>query len=165
MRIIDIIKILGTQTLPFRGHRYELAYTLDNEVLDRGNCLATGGLDTHVSKTNINILIQIMKEERISQRVSKVKYYSVQVDRTQDNSPIDQFNIVTRHVLKGFICERLRSVVTSNNGTEHGLLTDLLTETLHHLRIDRVYLTEQMALRELPWPVSFAMVYRVQLLM
>jgi hypothetical protein len=37
MRIIDIIKMLGKQALPFRGRTNELAYTLDNEVLNHGN--------------------------------------------------------------------------------------------------------------------------------
>jgi hypothetical protein len=37
MRIIDIIKMLGKQALPFRGHRNESAYTVDNEVLNHGN--------------------------------------------------------------------------------------------------------------------------------
>ena len=37
LRIIDIINM---HALPFRGHRNESAYTLDNEVVNRGNFLA-----------------------------------------------------------------------------------------------------------------------------
>ena len=56
------------------------------------------------------MLIQIMKnmiQERISHEVSQAKYYSIQVDSTQDNSSINQFSIIIRYVLKGVICERL----------------------------------------------------------
>jgi hypothetical protein len=38
-------------------------------------------------------------------------------------------------VLKGVICERLHSVVPSNDGAGQGLF-DLLTETFQHLKID-----------------------------
>jgi hypothetical protein len=76
-----------------------------------------------------------MIQERISHEVSQAKYYSIQVDSTQDNSSINQFGIIIRHVLKGVICERLHSVVPSNDGAGHGL-SDLLTETLQHLKID-----------------------------
>uniref|UniRef100_A0A0L8H5M6 Uncharacterized protein n=1 Tax=Octopus bimaculoides TaxID=37653 RepID=A0A0L8H5M6_OCTBM len=145
MRIIDIIKMLSKQALPFRGHRNELAYTLDNEVLDHGNFLATmkfmakydpimaahvsavqnksgqrlkqqgkarskghDGHVTYLSKTIINLLIQIMKNmvlERIGHEVSQAIYYSIQVDSTQDNSSINQFSIIIWHVLKGVIYE------------------------------------------------------------
>jgi len=41
MRITEILKILSKQTLPFRGHRNKAVYTLDNEMLNHGNILAT----------------------------------------------------------------------------------------------------------------------------
>jgi hypothetical protein len=41
IRIIDTIKMLGKQAVPFRGHRHESAYTLGKEVLNHGSYLAT----------------------------------------------------------------------------------------------------------------------------
>ncbi|GBN25239.1 hypothetical protein AVEN_43454-1, partial [Araneus ventricosus] len=178
MRIIDIIKMLSKQALPFREHRNESAYTLDNDTLNHGNFLATvqlmakydpimaahvssvqykseqrikrlekqgkteskgrGGLVTYLSKTTINTLIQIMKnmiQEIISYEVCNAKYYSIQVDSTQDNTSIDQFSIIIRYVFKGIICERLLSVVPSNDGTGQGFF-NLLSQTLEHHKID-----------------------------
>ncbi|GBM76879.1 hypothetical protein AVEN_153113-1 [Araneus ventricosus] len=170
--------MLCKQALPLRGHRNESAYTLDNDILNHGNFLATvqlmakydpimaahissvqyksqqrlkrlakqgkterkgrGGLVTYLSKTTINTLIQIMKniiQEIISYEVSNAKYYSIQVDSTQDNTSIDQFSIIIRYVFKGIICERLLSVVPSNDGTRQGVF-NLLSQTLEHHKID-----------------------------
>ena len=41
MRLIDIIKMLSKQALPFRGHINESAYSLYNEVLNYGKYLST----------------------------------------------------------------------------------------------------------------------------
>ena len=69
-------------------------------------------------ETTINTLIQIMKnmiQEKINREVYQAKYYSIQVDSTQDNTSIDQFGIIIRYVLKSIICKRLLSVVQSND--------------------------------------------------
>ena len=69
-------------------------------------------------ETTINTLIQIMKnmiQEQINREVYQAKYYSIQVDSTQDNTSIDQFGIIIRYVLKSIICKRLLSVVQSND--------------------------------------------------
>ena len=56
-----------------------------------------------------------MIQEKINREVYQAKYYSIQVDSTQDNTSIDQFGIIIRHVLKSIICKRLLSVVQSND--------------------------------------------------
>lgn len=69
-------------------------------------------------ETTINTLIQIMKnmiQEKINREVYQAKYYSIQVDSTQDNTSIDQFGIIIRYILKSIICKRLLSVVQSND--------------------------------------------------
>ena len=38
-RILEVIKFLGKQALPFRGHRYESVYTLGDRSVDHGNFL------------------------------------------------------------------------------------------------------------------------------
>ncbi|XP_077290366.1 zinc finger MYM-type protein 1-like [Arctopsyche grandis] len=97
-----------------------------------------GGLITYLSKTTVNRLIHIMKtmiQERISHEVFEAKYYSIQVDSTQDNTIIDQFSIIIRYVHKSIVYERLLSIVPCNDGTGQGLF-NLLTEKLQHLNID-----------------------------
>ena len=56
-----------------------------------------------------------MIQEKINREVYQAKYYSIQVDSTQDNTSIDQFGIIIRYVLKSIICKRLLSVVQSND--------------------------------------------------
>ncbi|XP_077295474.1 zinc finger MYM-type protein 1-like [Arctopsyche grandis] len=97
-----------------------------------------GGLITYLSKTTVNRLIHIMKtmiQERINHEVFEAKYYSIQVDSTQDNTIIDQFSIIIRYVHKSIVYERLLSIVPCNDGTGQGLF-NLLTEKLQHLNID-----------------------------
>ncbi|XP_077294934.1 zinc finger MYM-type protein 1-like [Arctopsyche grandis] len=97
-----------------------------------------GGLITYLSKTTVNRLIHIMKtmiQERINHEVFEAKYYSIQVDSTQDNTIIDQFSIIIRYVHKSIVYERLLSIVPCNDGTGQRLF-NLLTEKLQHLNID-----------------------------
>ena len=56
-----------------------------------------------------------MIQEKINREVYQAKYYSIQVDSTQDNTSIDQFGIIIRYILKSIICKRLLSVVQSND--------------------------------------------------
>ena len=56
-----------------------------------------------------------MIQEKINREVYQAKYYSIQVNSTQDNTSIDQFGIIIRYVLKSIICKRLLSVVQSND--------------------------------------------------
>ncbi|GBO02260.1 hypothetical protein AVEN_42318-1 [Araneus ventricosus] len=76
-----------------------------------------------------------MIQEIISYEVCNAKYYSIQVDSTQDNTSIDQISILIRYVFKGIIRERLLSVVPSNDSTGQGLF-NLLSQTLEHHKID-----------------------------
>ncbi|XP_047129351.1 uncharacterized protein LOC124809338 [Hydra vulgaris] len=112
-----IKKYNDEQTLPFRGHRNEGAYSLDNDEENHGNFLAL---------------------EQITMEVSKAKVYSVQVDSTQDISAIGQFSIVVRYVLDATVHERLLSIVPSNDGTGQGLF-DLLNLTLQRLGFNLKY--------------------------
>ena len=38
-RILDVIKYLGTQALPYRSHRGESIYTLEDRTINHGNFL------------------------------------------------------------------------------------------------------------------------------
>ena len=46
-----------------------------------------------------------MIQERIGHEVSQAKYYSTQVDSTEEDSSIDQLSIIIPNVLKYVICE------------------------------------------------------------
>ena len=60
-------------------------------------------IEPRVIRVDVGHLIKIIRnmlQERISQEVFQAKYYSIQVDSTQDISSIDQFCIIIRYVLK-----------------------------------------------------------------
>lgn len=91
-----------------------------------------------VQLPSLNKLTEVRKniiQERISNEVCQAKYYSIQVDSTQDISSIDQFSIVVRYVHNEHIYERLLSVLPSNDNTGQGLF-NLVTDILHHHKID-----------------------------
>ena len=71
MRIIDIIKMLGKQGLSFRGHRNESASSLDNEVLNHGNVLATVQL---ISKYDPIMATHVSEvQNKSSERIKKLE--------------------------------------------------------------------------------------------
>ncbi|GBM51372.1 hypothetical protein AVEN_270047-1 [Araneus ventricosus] len=145
MRIIDIIKMLSKQALPFRGHRNESAYTLDNDTLNHGSFVATVQLmakydpimAAHVSSVQYKSEQRLKRLEKQGKTESKGRggLVTYLMDSTQDNTSIDQFSILIRYVFKGIICERLLSVVPSNDSTGQGLF-NLLSQTLEHHKID-----------------------------
>ena len=83
-----------------------------------------GSLVTFFSKTTINVLIKIMKDmiqEQIAAEIKRAKYFSIQVDSTQDITSVDNFSIVIRYVLEGKVYERILAVVPSTDGSGQGL--------------------------------------------
>ncbi|GBN70425.1 hypothetical protein AVEN_227428-1 [Araneus ventricosus] len=123
MRIIDIIKMLSKQALPFRGHRNESAYTLDNDILNHGNFLAT---------------VQLMAkyDPIMAVHVSSVQYKSEQrLKRLEQQGKTESKGRGGLVTYLSIICERLLSVVPSNDGTGQGLF-NLLSQTLEHHKID-----------------------------
>ncbi|XP_004207885.1 uncharacterized protein LOC101235251 [Hydra vulgaris] len=70
-RVIDIIKHLCKQTLPFRGHRNEGAYSLDNDEENHGNFLALVQLLAKYDPLLASHLS--MCQEKSTKRIEKLK--------------------------------------------------------------------------------------------
>ena len=87
-------------------------------------------LVTFISKTTVNIIVNIMKamlQKSISAVVKLAKIYSIQVDASQDVSSLDQLSLVIRYVNNAPVLERLLAMIPSKEG--QGLF-NLVNETL-----------------------------------
>ncbi|XP_025196206.1 zinc finger MYM-type protein 1-like [Melanaphis sacchari] len=157
LQIIEVIKLIGKQGLPFRGNKSEAAYKLDDSSINHGNFLeiilllskSDNILKSHIEKSiklskehhdraqNINMKLlktttKIGRGNLVTFLIKKAKIFSVMMDTTMDLSSYDQCSIVLRYVPHNEVYERLIGLkhVTSTSGNS---LFETLKDTLAEL--------------------------------
>ncbi|KAF0707152.1 protein FAM200A-like [Aphis craccivora] len=99
-------------SLSYRGHRNESTLSLLDPVVDHLKCARVksashksitvkgrGSLVTFISKTTINVIIDIINmlmKKSIFMEVQAAGMFSIQIDTTQDISVQDQCSIIIR---------------------------------------------------------------------
>jgi len=95
-------------------------------------------LETFLSKTMVNNIIQIISKlikNKISQEISETKFFSLQIDTTQDINVHDQCSVVIRYVIENKINERLISLIDCKS-TQGKCLSNYVCEDLKNLKIN-----------------------------
>ena len=115
--VIDVIKFLSKQNLPFRGHREDSNSTNQGNFLETLKLIAKYNpvinehlsatrlskkvMTTYLSPTIQNELIELLGKKvkhLILEEVKDAKYFSILLDSTPDVSHIDQMAFVVRYV-------------------------------------------------------------------
>jgi hypothetical protein len=113
---LEMILLLGKYDPVMQQH-------LDNikkENESGKNSKGRGNKITFLSKSTIDYIINIIGNEIqniIASEVRQAKFYTVQIDTTQDVSTKDQLSLVFRYILNGIAHEKLLSMTPASSST------------------------------------------------